>query len=447
MTQQTLTVPRIIALGFMTFAFFLGAGNIIIPPLAGQQAGDHWPIAAIAFLLTAVGLPLATLIAVATANGGLPVMTKWLPKPVAVLLTVTIYILIGPAVATPRTAMVANGIGFTPIVHDLALAFPQLMPYQDWAEAVFPVLFFIVVIVLAQHRGQLIDRVGKILTPILLVLLAILGGAVLFMPQGPVGTSTGGYIEAPFSTGFVSGYNTMDTFGALMFGMLIIDVLRKQQITDHHLQRRYLIIAGLIAAGGLMFVYGTLFLLGATSGTVIPNADSGDVVITHYVAALFGDEGQWILGGVVMLACLTTAVGLISACGDYFSKLVPTIGYRAWVIIFSVLCAIVAHIDLKQLFALSGPVLIALYPVAIALVMLTFLKPWLRNPDFAFRSVMLVAFIISLVDGINATGLHITLFKILPGAEQSMGWIAPVLVTLLLNIRWSKRPAAEIEGS
>ncbi|MGL6171100.1 MAG: branched-chain amino acid transport system II carrier protein, partial [Vibrio sp.] len=39
--KQTLKLADILALGFMLFAFFLGAGNIIFPPLAGQLAGEH----------------------------------------------------------------------------------------------------------------------------------------------------------------------------------------------------------------------------------------------------------------------------------------------------------------------------------------------------------------------------------------------------------------------
>ena len=56
-----LTSKDILALGFMTFALFVGAGNIIFPPMVGIQSGEHVWTAAIGFLLTAVGLPVLTL--------------------------------------------------------------------------------------------------------------------------------------------------------------------------------------------------------------------------------------------------------------------------------------------------------------------------------------------------------------------------------------------------
>ena len=41
-------------LGMMVFALFLGAGNVIFPPMAGYQAGSHWLAAALGFIVTGV---------------------------------------------------------------------------------------------------------------------------------------------------------------------------------------------------------------------------------------------------------------------------------------------------------------------------------------------------------------------------------------------------------
>ena len=78
--NQTLKLTDIIAVGFMLFAFFLGAGNIIFPPLAGQLAGENLVPAMTGFLLTAVGLPLITIVAIAVAGGSWDHLTKDLPK-------------------------------------------------------------------------------------------------------------------------------------------------------------------------------------------------------------------------------------------------------------------------------------------------------------------------------------------------------------------------------
>ena len=105
------------ALGFMTFAFFLGAGNIIFPPQAGQQAGDHLVPAMFGFLSTGVTLPLVAIIAVAVA-GGWKGMTQDLPSKVATLLAVLIFIVIGPAFAAPRAGLVAYEMGVKPFIAD-----------------------------------------------------------------------------------------------------------------------------------------------------------------------------------------------------------------------------------------------------------------------------------------------------------------------------------------
>ena len=162
------------------------------------------------------------------------------------------------------------------------------------------------------------------------------------------------YLSHPLQKGFLDGYNTMDTFGSLMFGVLIVDALRKKGITEQKATARYLISAACIAAVGLAFVYISLFYLGATSSAIASGADNGGVILSLYVQSLFGSYGQTVLSVIVLLACLTTAIGLISACSDYFSSL-TSISYKNWVIIIGVACAVVANVGLSQLIALSVP--------------------------------------------------------------------------------------------
>ncbi|GAM62743.1 branched-chain amino acid transport system carrier protein [Vibrio ishigakensis] len=100
--NNKLSFLDIVALGFMLFAFFLGAGNIIFPPLAGQLAGTNLMPAMGGFLVTAAGLPLITVVAVAIAGGTWDHLTRDLPKRVAILMAALIFIIIGPAFAAPR---------------------------------------------------------------------------------------------------------------------------------------------------------------------------------------------------------------------------------------------------------------------------------------------------------------------------------------------------------
>jgi len=421
----------IIGLGFMTFAFFLGAGNIIFPPMAGFLAGEQMSWAMLGFLVTGVGLPLATIIAVARAGGGLLTMTELLPKGVGIVIAVAAYLIIGPAFATPRTGLVAYEIGLKPFLGAEA---------GQMSLTLFIVGYFGLSLVLSLNQGRLLDAIGKVLTPVLVLLLVVLAIAVLVAPQGSVPAATGDYLANPGVKGLLEGYNTMDTFGALMFGMLIIDVLKQKGISDSRLQTRYLVRAGLIAAAGLAFVYVSLFQLGATAGGLLSAPSNGGEIVALYVAKLFGPAGQFILAGIVSLACLTTAVGLTSACADFFHTLWPRLSYKGLVIGMSLLCALIANVGLSALISLSIPVLVAIYPVAVALVVVTFLKEHFTHPRLAFRLVLLVSMLFGALDGLKTAGVDLQLFNFLPLFELGLAWLLPTLLAMVLCLCWRSAP-------
>ncbi|MFW7522573.1 branched-chain amino acid transport system II carrier protein [Vibrio ostreicida] len=428
--NQTLKLTDIIALGFMLFAFFLGAGNIIFPPLAGQLAGESLLPAMTGFLVTAVGLPLMTIVAIAVAGGSWQDLTKDLPKFAATLMAVMIFIIIGPAFAAPRTGLVAYEMAVKPFFIDA----------QQSYLTVFSILFFAVAMFFAWSQGKLIDVIGKVLTPVLFIGLMVLATAVFLDPQGEFIAAQGEYLTHPLQKGFLEGYNTMDTFGSLMFGVLIVDALRQKGITEKKATAKYLISAACIAAAGLAFVYISLFYLGATSSAVASGADNGGVILSLYVQSLFGPYGQVVLSVIVLLACLTTAIGLISACSDYFGSLTK-ISYKTWVIINGVACAVVANVGLTQLIAFSVPVLFALYPVAIALVALTFLRGQFFNPKQAYCVVIPVALLFALVDAVKVAGIDVSALNSLPLFDIGMGWLLPTVAAIIVMFLLGKSQA------
>lgn len=419
----------------MTFAFFLGAGNIIFPPQAGLAAGENLLPAMFGFLSTAVGLPLVGIIAVAIAGGGWKGLTRDLPPQVATLMAVLIFIIIGPAFAAPRTGLVAYEMAVKPFIPEAGQV----------SLTLFSILFFAVAMFFAWSRGKLIDTIGKFLTPALFAVLAVLAVAVFLFPQGEIQAAQGEYANMAFTKGFLEGYNTMDTFAALMFGMLIVDVIRSKGITDEKTTCTYLVYAGLIAAAGLTFVYVSLFYLGATSSAVAAGADNGGTILASYVQALFGPVGQLILSAIVLLACLTTAIGLISACSDYFSSLTK-LSYEKWVVLLGVVCAVIANVGLSQLISLSIPVLFALYPVAVALVALTFVRRWLPNPRLAYRVVLAVSLLFSLIDAGKFIGMDLSALNILPLFDYGMAWVLPTALALVVT-RFIGSPESQSEAS
>jgi LIVCS family branched-chain amino acid:cation transporter len=414
----------LLALGFMTFALFLGAGNIIFPPLAGRQAGAHLLPAAIGFLITAVGLPLLTVVALARVGGGMPALTAPLGQGAGTAMAVAVYLVIGPLFATPRAAVASFEIGISPFSGVGALA---LSAYTS--------VFFLLVWALVLFPGRLIDMVGKLITPVLIVALILLGAAGLWLPAGPVAPPQGDYVTQPLLKGFLEGYLTMDALGALVFGIVIATAVRDRGVFERRLVTRYSVIAVLIAATALALVYLSLFYLGAGSAVLAQGTSNGGQLLTRYVQHTFGTPGLLLLAVVIVLACLTTAVGLMTACGEYFGELLGQ-PYRRVATAFVLLSLLISNVGLTQLIQFSIPVLMGLYPLAIMLVVLSLADGLWRVSERVFRPVMAVTCVFGVADGLNAAGIGqgvaTRFFQSLPLADVTMGWVLPAAITLLI---------------
>ena len=424
MHMTTLKTRDILALGFMTFALFLGAGNIIFPPMVGMAAGQNLLGASTGFLLTGVGLPLLGVVALARVGGGLDTLTRPIGRTAGLILAIAIYLTIGPFFATPRTATVSFEMGLAPFVGNT----PAML-------LVFTIVYFVLVALLSLFPGKLMDNVGKIITPVLILALAVPGGSAFLAPAGGYSVSTEAYATqgAAFAEGFLQGYQTMDALASLIFGLVIVNAIKAAGVTDGKLHTRYCIYAGIIAATCLGLVYVSLMYLGATNSQLAANATTGVQILTAFVQQTFGPAGLWLLAVVIMLACLTTGIGLITASASFFSELTG-LSYRGMVIGLSVFSAAVANQGLAQLIAVAVPVLVGLYPLAITLIALSLLHRWNR-PERVYRPVMLVALVLGLFDAAKAAKLDALVpdwLNHLPGAAMGMGWTTPVLGMLIV---------------
>ncbi|MCL1080546.1 MAG: branched-chain amino acid transport system II carrier protein [Shewanella psychromarinicola] len=443
MQTTKMSVTDTLGLGFMTFAFFLGAGNLIFPPFAGMLAGENMSFAMFGFLITAVGMPLIGLIAVAKSNGKVMAL---LPGFAATALAIAIYIIIGPAFAAPRTALVAFEIGARPFIGNPDALMMLGGKEFNIAQLIYTLVFFSVVMFLSLYPGQLLDSVGKVLTPVLILLLVGLASSVIIIPGAEVSQPVGDYINSPLTKGIIEGYNTMDTLASLMFGMLIIDLLRKKGVNEAADQTKYLIRAAFIAAGGLAFVYISLFYLGASAGDFAIGADNGGQILTNYVTYHFGNLGSLLLSTVVTLACLTTAVGLVTACAEFFNELLPRLSYKLLVVLLSAVCATVANVGLAQLISVSIPVLMTIYPVAIALVLVTFLTERFARPEFSHRIVLTVALFFGIFDGLQTAGMDMSFLDFMPLHAEGMAWLLPTALTAIVCLFLPKKRLQKVQA-
>ncbi len=421
LSMKVLKGQDILALGFMTFALFVGAGNIIFPPIVGLQAGPNVWMAALGFLVTAVGLPVITVIALAKVGGGMDALSSPIGKFFGGLLAAVCYLSVGPLFATPRTATVSFEVGIAPLTGE-----------SPTALFIYSLVYFLIVLAVSMYPGKLLDTVGRFLAPLKIVALAALGIAAFMLPAGSVGEAQPEYVAAPFSNGFINGYLTMDTLGALVFGIVIVNAIRSRGVESPKLITRYAIIAGLIAGVGLALVYISLFRLGSDSHAIAAGASNGAAVLHAYVQHTFGSLGSGFLAVLIALACLVTAVGLTCACAEYFSQVLP-LSYRALVVILAGFSLLVSNLGLTKLILFSVPVLTAIYPPCIVVVALSFCKGLFKSPARIFGPVMLVSLIFGLIDALKSTGLKAYLPEVvnqLPLSEQNLAWLVPSVATL-----------------
>ncbi|MFD1737444.1 branched-chain amino acid transport system II carrier protein [Bacillus salitolerans] len=428
--KQNMTSKEIIVLGFMLFAIFFGAGNMIFPPLLGQLSGTNVWIAISGFLLTGVGLPLLGIIAIAKSGGDLQHLASRVHPSFGLIFSIIMYLTIGPFFGIPRTGTVSYEIGIKPFLSDdiQALGFPLI---------VFSAIYFSLTAWIALNPTKIVDRIGKLLTPILLVVISFLVLKAFATPMGSLPEPNEEYKTVPFFTGFLEGYYTMDTIASLVFGIVLISAIQDKYNLSRDKLALACIKAGVIAAIGLAFVYVSLSFMGASSVETIGYFDNGGLILAGISKSLYGPLGTVILGTAITFACLTTSIGLVAACSKYFSRIFK-IPYAALVIILSCFSFIISNVGLTQLISFSIPVLLMIYPPAIILIVLSFFHPYFNGSTFVYRITLLLTSVVSILDGLSQSKLQQAssikvLLASLPFYNIGIGWVLPAITGIIVG--------------
>lgn len=420
----------IVAVGFMLFALFFGAGNLIFPAMLGQSAGANVGLATIGFVVTGVGLPLLGVIALGfSGKSDLQSLASRVSPSFGLLFTVILYLSIGPLFAIPRTATVSFEIGVRPFISSESTTIGLI---------IFSIIFFAITVYFSLKSQKIVDIIGKVLTPLLLLFIATLIVAAIFKPMGHFQAPVDNYVSDVFFKGFQEGYLTMDALAAFVFGIIVINAIKDKGAVTKKAIMSSVAKAGLIAAGLIAIIYSSLSLIGASSVKELGMLDNGGAVLSGVFNHYFGAYGGILLSLIVFGACLTTSIGLITSCATYFNKLMPKVSYVQFVIIFSVVSTLFANFGLTQLIAISVPVLVAIYPLAICLMALTFLHNFFKGRKEVYQGSMLLTFIVSLFDGLNAAGITVgpineLLSSYLPLYDVGLGWLVPAIVGGLIG--------------
>lgn len=427
--MNTLSKKDLLLIGLMLFSLFFGAGNLIFPPFLGQSAGSNTWIAMLSFFITSVGFPILGVVAVAK-SGGLTNLAKRVNNSFAVVFTVLVYLSIGPGLGIPR----AGSLPFEMVVSPYL---PETVS-KTFALFLFTFIFFSVAYWLSLSPTKLVNRMGKILTPLLLLLISVIFLGSLFKPLGSYGAPSGDYLTTPLVKGFLDGYLTMDTIAALNFGIVIALAIKSKGVESEKAVVSLSIKAGLIAGTLLVAIYSLLAHLGATSGFRFGATENGAQTLTNVTTYVFGKPGALLLAVTFTLACLTTSVGLITSCSQYFTTLTNKISYKSFVRILALSSMTLANLGLTKILAISVPVLNAIYPMAIMLIVLAMLDNFLKESSLVYKFTMLFTGLVSVVDALGQVGFKLgfvsNLFSKFPLYSQGLGWVLPALFGIFLGL-------------
>ncbi len=441
MTEK-LSFRSYLFVGSMLFGMFFGAGNLIFPVHMGQEAGSQLLPATIGFLITGIGLPFLGIVSIGiSGSSGLQDLASRVHPAYAKFMTILLYLTIGPAFALPRTATVSYQIGLAPYISEEG---------QTVALALFTLLFFVIALGFSLRPNKILVWIGKLLNPLFLVFLAMLIATAFLHPLGDITAAAvqGDYVDHAFFKGFTEGYNTMDVLASLAFGIIVVRTLKDLGIRTPGKIALGTVKAGFVSVLLMGVIYSCLVYIGTASVGQFALSANGGIALAQIASFYFGSFGAVLLAIIVTLACLKTAVGLITACSETFEDMFPDlVGYRVYAVLFTVVSFLIGNVGLTQIITLAVPLLMFLYPLAITLVLLALFSSLFGGRRAVYLGTTLFTLVAAVGDALNALpagGKELSAVQSLLGIYQQlpffsigMGWITPALLGCVLGILYA----------
>lgn len=418
--------------GFMLFAIFFGAGNLIFPPKLGLDSGVDFLPSILGFVITGVGLPLLGIAVSGHYGGGYrEALNKNVHPYFSLVFLIAIYLTIGPFFAIPRTGATAYQMAIVPFLTE-----------NSWLPLlIFTAIYYAVSIWFSLNPSKVVDRIGSILTPALLLAILALIVKAFFVLEGQTLPTPKADPQSPFFNGIVEGYLTMDALASIAFSVIVMSAIKSRSRDGSHLMKQTA-MAGVIAAIALGVIYIGLAWIGnhyPISAETLANLSAkgqniGTFILNSAATDAFGESGRTLLGIIVTLACLTTSIGLIVTTSEYFSDIFPKIPYKGYVLLFSLISFVLANQGLDIVISKSVPVLLVLYPIAMSMILLLFIHIFIKLPTLALR---LPLGLVSIVSILSVAGVEA--MNALPLKAISMEWIPFALFGLIIGYLFGKK--------
>ena len=424
--MNKISLKNYFQLVFFIFGLYFGAGNLLFPPVLGKESAAGVVLAWLGFCVTAIGLPLMSLVA-STKTYSLHEMAGRVNRAFQWLFPILIYLAIGPGLAIPRAGSTPFEVIVAPYLADsVSPIIPRL---------IFTTIFFSLVYLLAKHPNQLVNFIGKYTIPCLLVLIVVLLVGVWRLPANSQTLATGIYQVRPAVGGFLAGYDTLDALTSLTFGMVVAGAFQEFGISRASVPRltaRVGLVSGLL----LMVVYGLLAFIGHHIGGYFQGPVNGAVILLKAATLAIGTPGAVILGVIFTLACLNICIGLTTSIAENFVYLYPSTNYFHWVQGVIVMSFLLSNFGLDSIIKFSLPLLMIVYPLGFILVILELTLSWGHYSRSFYQWTINIALVISLVTVLDhqfkltVPGLTQWMRDYLPLYDVQLGWALPFILLL-----------------
>lgn len=429
--------------GLLLFGMFFGASNLIYPPELGLNAGAQFGVGMLGFIISGVGIAMVGLmLGLLNASGFRGFMEERFPKWAALSILVLLYLTIGPFFAIPRTAAVSYEIGVLPMVNNLLGTESGMAGFI--VRFIFMALYFGFGLWIALNPSKILSRIGKIMTPIfalLILLIAILG----FFKYGSLNPSEANeayQASKAFGSGFLAGYNTLDTLASVAFSVVALNTLKTFGFKSKKEYFSTVWVVGALTALGFSILYIGLGYLGNHMPINMADFEAqkmnmGAYILTTASRDIFGWFGQLFLGCMVVLTCFTTMVGLVVATSEFFEEIWPRFTYKQYVVVFSIIGFILGNAGLSTVVKFSVPILVILYPIIMMIIVIIICNKFVglsklgMNLSLAVVTLISIGRVISDTFGVKQIG---NLLGHLPLYNESLEWLVPGLVVLLIGL-------------
>lgn len=409
---------EVLVTAFALFSLFFGAGNLILPPLLGNKSGDMWWLVTLGFCASAVLIPIMGIMAHAKLQGTIFDFGKKVSPTFSLIYSLLIYA-ISISLPSPRTAAVT---------HEMAI-----QPFFDSPPLLTSIIYFSLVFVFVINRSQILNILGKLLTPAIILILFLIIGTALFSYDFTFSETV---FHNPLSEGILEGYQTFDAIGAVVVGgVIIISINLKKKEATYEEKKILIRRSGWLAGLSLFLIYAGLIVTGA----IMHGEFSADISRTALLSGIstktLGGTANLFLSILVSLACFTTAVGIVTGTADFikyrFHDSQPV--YLTTAILGCVLGVIMGQFNVAYIIAVALPALMFIYPITIVLILLNIIPDKFAS-EKVFKAVVITTIIFSIPDFLGSIGFTETLSNVqffIPLSPYSLGWVLPAVVVFI----------------